>query len=34
MKNQQNASVPSEDSDQPGHSPSLIKVLAVCSLGS
>ena len=25
---------PSEDSDQPGHSPSLIRVFAVCSVGS
>ena len=26
--------VPSEDSDQPGHPPSLIRVFAVCSVGS
>ena len=26
--------VPSEDSDQPGHPPSLIRVLAVHSMGS
>ena len=26
--------VPSEDSDQPGHSPSLIRVFAVRSMGS
>ena len=25
---------PSEDSDQPGHAPSLIRVFAVCSMGS
>ena len=25
---------PSEDSDQPGHSPSLIRAFAVCSMGS
>ena len=24
---------PSEDSDQPGHPPSLIRVFAVCSMG-
>ena len=29
-QNQQNDCVPSEDSDQPGHSPSLIRVFAVC----
>ena len=29
-QNQQNESVTSEDSDQPGHPPSLIRVLAVC----
>ena len=29
-KNQQNACAPSEDSDQPGHQPSLIRVFAVC----
>ena len=28
------ACAPSEDSDQPGHSPSLIRVFAVCSVGS
>ena len=27
-------SVPSEDSDQPGHPPSLIRVFAVHSMGS
>ena len=26
--------VPSEDSDQPGHPPSLIRFFAVCSMGS
>ena len=26
--------VPSEDSDQPGHPPSLIRVFAVCLMGS
>ena len=29
MTNQQNESAPSEDSDQPGHPPSLIRVFAV-----
>ena len=29
-QNQQNACVPSEDSDQPGHPPSLIRISAVC----
>ena len=33
-QNQQNDCVPSEDSDQPGHPPSLIKVFAVCLMGS
>ena len=33
-QNQQNESAPSEDSDQPGHPPSLIKVFAVRSMGS
>ena len=28
------ACAPSEDSDQPGHPPSLIRVFAVCSVGS
>ena len=28
------ACAPSEDSDQPGHLPSLIRVFAVCSMGS
>ena len=28
------ACAPSEDSDQPGHLPSLIRVFAVCSVGS
>ena len=28
------ACVPNEDSDQPGHPPSLIRVFAVCSVGS
>ena len=28
------ACAPSEDSDQPGHPPSLIRVFAVCSMGS
>ena len=32
-QNQQNDCAPSEDSDQPGHPPSLIGVLAVRSLG-
>ena len=34
LKNQQNDSAPSEDSDQPGHPHSLIRVFAVCSMGS
>ena len=29
MTNQQSVCAPSEDSDQPGHSPSLIRVFAV-----
>ena len=29
-QNQQNECAPSEDSDQPGHPPSLIRVFAVC----
>ena len=33
-KNQQKACAPSEDSDQPGHLPSLISVFTVCSVGS
>ena len=33
-QNQQNECVPSEDSDQPGHPPSLIRVFAVHSMGS
>ena len=33
-QNQQNDSAPSEDSDQPGHPPSLIRVFAVCLMGS
>ena len=33
-QNQQNDCAPSEDSDQPGHPPSLIKVFAVHSMGS
>ena len=33
-QNQQNESAPSEDSDQPGHPPSLIRVFAVHSMGS
>ena len=28
------ACAPSKDSDQPGHPPSLIRVFAVCSMGS
>ena len=32
--NQQNECAPSEDYDQPGHPPSLIRVIAVCSVGS
>ena len=28
------ACAPSEDSDQPGHPPSLIRVFGVCSVGS
>ena len=34
MKNQQNDCAPSEDSDQPGHQPSLIRVFAMHSMGS
>ena len=33
-QNQQNDCAPSEDSDQPGHPPSLIRVFAVRSMGS
>ena len=33
-KKQQNDCAPSEDSDQPGHLPSLIRVFAVHSVGS
>ena len=33
-QNQQNDCAPSEDSDQPGHPPSLIRVFAVHSMGS
>ena len=33
-QNQQNECAPSEDSDQPGHLPSLIRVFAVRSVGS
>ena len=33
-QNQQNDCAPSEDSDQPGHLPSLIRVFAVRSMGS
>ena len=33
-QNQQNDCAPSEDSDQPGHAPSLIRVFAVRSMGS
>ena len=33
-QNQQNDCVPSKDSDQPGHPPSLIRVFAVRSMGS
>ena len=33
-QNQQNECAPSEDSDQPGHPPSLIKVFAVRSMGN
>ena len=33
-QNQQNECAPSEDSDQPRHPPSLIKVFAVCLMGS
>ena len=33
-KQQQNDCAPSEDSDQPGHPPSLIRVFAVRSMGS
>ena len=32
-QNQQNDCAPSEDSDQPGHPPSLIRVFAVRALG-
>ena len=32
-QNQQNDCAPSDDSDQPGHPPSLIRVLAVRSIG-
>ena len=31
-KNQQNDCVPKEDSDQPGHLPSLIRVFAICMM--
>ena len=31
---QQNEYAPSEDSDQPGHPPSLIRVFGVCSVGN
>ena len=34
QQNQQNECVPSEDSDQHGHPPSLIKIFAVRSMGS
>ena len=33
-QNQQNECAPSEDSDQPGHPPSLIRVFPVRSMGS
>ena len=33
-QNQQNECAPSEDSDQPGHPPSLIRVFALLSMGS
>ena len=33
-KNQPNDYAPSEDSDQPGHPPSLIRVFTVRSMGS
>ena len=33
-QNQQNECAPNEDSDQPGHPPSLIRVFAVRSMGS
>ena len=33
-QNQQNECAPSEDSDQPGQLPSLIRVFGVCSMGS
>ena len=33
-QNQQNGYAPSEDPEQPGHSPRLIRVFAVCSMGS
>ena len=32
--NQQNECAPSEDSDQPGHPPSLIRVFTVCPMGN
>ena len=34
MTNQKNECAPSEDSDQPGHLPSLIKVFAMRSMDS
>ena len=33
-QNQQNECATSEDSAQPGHPPSVIRVFAVCSMGS
>ena len=33
-QNQQSDCAPSEDSDQPGHTPSLIRVFAVCLMGT
>ena len=33
-RNLQNDCAPSEDPDQPGHLPSLIRVFNVCSVGS
>ena len=33
LRNQQNDCAPSEDSDQPGHPPSLFRVFAVRSMG-
>ena len=33
-QNQQHECAPSEESDQPGNPPSLIRVFAVCSMGS